>query len=65
MVSSVVLYTALVRAGVPAELDLFQKGPHGTALGQAYPTLSAWPGLLENWVRSNDWISERTGTPGH
>jgi len=57
VLSSVVFYTALVRAGVPAELHLFEQGPHGTALAQSYPALSAWPGLLENWLRLNGWIT--------
>lgn len=61
VLSSVAFYTALVRAGVPAEMHIFQQGPHGTALGQAYPALSAWPELLENWLRLNGWIAERTG----
>ncbi|MGB6742807.1 MAG: alpha/beta hydrolase [Terracidiphilus sp.] len=60
VLSSVAFYTALVRAGVPAEMHIFQQGPHGTALGQAYPALSAWPELLENWLRLNGWIAERT-----
>jgi acetyl esterase/lipase len=60
VLSSVVFYTALVRAGVPAELHIFQEGPHGTALGQAYPALSAWPELLENWLRLNGWITQRS-----
>lgn len=60
VLSSVSFYTALVRAGVPAELHIFEQGPHGTALGQAYPELSAWPELLENWLRLNGWIAERT-----
>ena len=60
VLSSVSFYTALVRAGVPAELHIFEQGPHGTALGQAYPELSAWPELLENWLRLNGWIAGRT-----
>ncbi len=56
VLSSVVFYTALVRAGVPAELHIFQDGPHGTGLAQSYQELSAWPGLLENWLRQNGWI---------
>jgi acetyl esterase/lipase len=58
--SSVVFYTALVRARVPAEIHIFQQGPHGTALAQSYPALSAWPGLLENWLRLNGWIAGQT-----
>jgi acetyl esterase/lipase len=59
VLSSVEFYTALVRAGVPAELHIFEQGPHGTALAQGYPALSAWPELLENWLRLNGWIAPR------
>ncbi len=65
VLSSVVFYTALVRAGVPAEMHIFQEGPHGTALGQAYSALSAWPELLENWLRLNGWIPQRTAGTSH
>ncbi|MGO8759017.1 MAG: alpha/beta hydrolase [Terracidiphilus sp.] len=54
--SAVSFYTSLVRAGVPAEMHIFQQGPHGTALGQSYPELASWPDLLENWLRLNGWI---------
>lgn len=64
VLSSVVFYTALVRAGVPAELHIFQNGPHGTALAQGYQALSAWPGLLENWLRLNGWIAPLMTPPG-
>ena len=53
--SSMAFYTALVRAGVSAEIHIFAQGPHGTALAQSYPALSAWTGLLENWLRLNGW----------
>jgi acetyl esterase/lipase len=59
VLSSVEFYTALVRAGVPAELHIFEQGPHGTALAQGYAALSAWPELLENWLRLNGWIPPR------
>jgi acetyl esterase/lipase len=65
VLSSVVFYTALVRAGVSAEIHIFAQGPHGTALAQGYPALSAWPELLENWLRLNGWIPERTSAPAH
>lgn len=54
--STVSFYTALVRAGVPAEMHIFQQGPHGVGLGQSYPELASWPDLLENWLRLNGWI---------
>ena len=63
--SSVVFYTAMVRAGVPAEIHIFQQGPHGAGLAQNYPALSAWPGLLENWLRLNGWIAGNSALPAH
>ena len=65
VLSSVVFYTALVRAGVPAEMHIFQEGPHGTGLAQGYAALSAWPDLLENWLRLNGWIAPKTAGAGH
>jgi acetyl esterase/lipase len=59
VLSSVEFYTALVHAGVSAELHIFAQGPHGTGLAQTYPALSAWPELLENWLRLNGWIPPR------
>jgi acetyl esterase/lipase len=57
VLSAVKFYTALVKAGVPAEMHIFQTGPHGTALGQSNPELAEWPTLLENWLRINGWIA--------
>jgi acetyl esterase/lipase len=56
VLSSVVFYQALTKAGVPAEMHLFERGPHGTALGGSYPALSVWPGMLKNWMRLHDWL---------
>ena len=56
VLSTVSFYSALIRAGVPAEMHIFEQGPHGTALGQTYPELANWPDLLENWLRLNGWI---------
>jgi acetyl esterase/lipase len=49
--NSVAYYLALHKAGVPAELHIFQNGPHGVGLALADPALSAWPTLLLNWLR--------------
>ncbi len=45
-------YNALVKAGVPSELHIFENGPHGTGLGKGDPALDQWPNLLENWLRA-------------
>jgi acetyl esterase/lipase len=44
-------YLALRRAGVPAEMHVFEKGPHGVGLANDDPALSAWSSLLANWLR--------------
>lgn len=54
--STVVFFEALTRAGVPAEMHVFERGPHGTALGQGYPALLVWPMLLHNWLQVHGWL---------
>ena len=49
--NSVAFYLALHKAQVPAELHIFQKGPHGVGLDLGDPALGEWPKLLINWLR--------------
>jgi acetyl esterase/lipase len=49
--NSVRFYLALRKAGVPAEMHIFQNGAHGVGLAPTDATLSAWSGLLANWLR--------------
>jgi acetyl esterase/lipase len=51
VINSVMFYSALVKAGVPAEMHLFQHGAHGAGLAAANPQLSGWPDLLAKWMR--------------
>src|SRR5438477_217754 len=44
------MFAALRRAGVPAEMHIFERGGHGFALGAAGQPLSAWPDLLLKWI---------------
>jgi acetyl esterase/lipase len=48
---SVRFYLALRRAKVPAELHIFENGPHGVGLALGDPALGAWPALLTTWLR--------------
>jgi acetyl esterase/lipase len=50
--NSIAFYLALHKAGVPAELHVFEKGPHGVGLGGMDPALQEWPRLLVNWFRT-------------
>jgi acetyl esterase/lipase len=54
--NSVAFHAALRRAGVPAELHLFQKGPHGFGLRKDLGPASEWPRLAEGWMRMNGWL---------
>jgi len=47
---------ALRKAKVPYELHVFEKGRHGVGLAQNDPALSAWPKLLESWLRVRGFI---------
>ena len=49
--NSVLYYMALRKAGVSAEMHIFEHGPHGVGLAMRDPALSQWPGLLVNWMR--------------
>ena len=56
--NSLLFYEALHKAGVPAELHVFQRGEHGFALGGRRgepkdPALAVWPSLCANWLRVN------------
>ena len=54
--NSVRFYMALRKATVPAEMHIFENGPHGVGLSLEDPVLSAWPSLLANWLRSRGLI---------
>jgi acetyl esterase/lipase len=49
--NSVQYYLALRKSGIPAEMHIFEKGPHGVGLANDDPALSEWSKLLANWLR--------------
>ncbi|HBJ37087.1 MAG TPA: alpha/beta hydrolase [Planctomycetaceae bacterium] len=55
--NSLVYISALVRAGVPAELHLFETGRHGIGLGADQPGAKKWPDLCVTWLRNRGVIS--------
>lgn len=54
--NSVYYYLALRKAGVPAEMHIFEKGPHGAGLANDDVSLSEWSKLLANWLRGRQLI---------
>ena len=49
--NSILYYQALTRAGVPAELYVFEQGGHGIGMRDGLGNASAWPRRAEDWLR--------------
>jgi acetyl esterase/lipase len=54
--NSVLFYLALRKAGVPAEMHIYERGPHGVGLAAADPALANWPARLEDWLKLRGFI---------
>jgi acetyl esterase/lipase len=57
--NSVMFYSALRKAGVPAELHIYERGPHGVGLALSDPVLATWPGRLADWLRIHGWVTAK------
>ena len=55
--NSLSFFEALHRAGVPAELHAYEKGPHGFGLRPGFGPVSGWPRLCEQWLRLHGWAA--------
>ncbi|KLE33863.1 alpha/beta hydrolase [Aurantiacibacter luteus] len=58
----IALFQALVGAGVPAELHIFENGGHGWGLGTPDQTLSQWPDIFDAWITRRAPTPTPTGT---
>jgi acetyl esterase/lipase len=61
VLNSVMFYTALVKAGVPAEMHIFQHGAHGSGLAPANPQLQPYTDLLIKWMRERGYAAAVAG----
>ena len=67
--NSLLFTLALRKAGVPVELHLFERGPHGLGLGDgtasfrvpAEPSFKAWPKLCETWLKNQGFLDSSLG----
>lgn len=57
--NSVLLYLALRRADVPAELHVFASGGHGYGLRGTADPVTAWPNLLAAWLKTQGCLTSR------
>jgi acetyl esterase/lipase len=57
--NSIAFYTALRKAGVPAELHLYEHGPHGVGLARNIAGTNTWPDRARDWLKSHDWLETK------
>ena len=50
--NSIAFYLALRKAGVPAEIHIYERGNHGVGLAPKDPILSTWAGRLADWLKT-------------
>ena len=50
--NSVMFYLALRKAGVPAEMHIYENGPHGVGLAPTNAVLNSWSARLADWLRA-------------
>jgi dipeptidyl aminopeptidase/acylaminoacyl peptidase len=48
--NTLVYYSALRKAGVPAEMHVYEKGGHAFALRPTESPITRWPQLVETWL---------------
>jgi acetyl esterase/lipase len=59
--NSVLFYLALRQAKVPAELHIYEKGPHGVGLAPKDPVLSTWKDRLQAWMKGRGLLGSNSG----
>jgi acetyl esterase/lipase len=55
--NSLLFYQALRQAGVPAEMHIYERGPHGFGLGGNDAALSTWPTLCAQWLTTHGFLA--------
>lgn len=55
--NSIYFYLALRKAGVPAEMHIYLKGSHGSAIEKKYGIISTWPQRCKDWMNIRGLLS--------
>jgi acetyl esterase/lipase len=61
--NSLAFYTACRQHNVPAELHVYQFGPHGVGLAPGDPALQTWKDRLYDWLRNNGLLADVERAP--
>ena len=56
--NSILFYLACHKAGVPIEMHIYEKGPHGVGLGWSDYALGTWPARLGDWLLDDPDVSD-------
>jgi acetyl esterase/lipase len=59
--NSILFYMALRKHKVPAELHVYEKGPHGVGLAPKDPVLSSWGDRLTAWLGGRGLLKRPAG----
>ncbi|MFO0845953.1 MAG: alpha/beta hydrolase [Gemmataceae bacterium] len=54
-------HAALVKAGVPARLVIYDGGPHGVGLGKRHAEVKGWTDKLEGWLKERKLLDPPKG----
>ena len=57
--SSAMLYAALKKNGVPAELHIFASGGHGFGMRKSANPVSAWPDRCGDWLKARGYLTAK------
>jgi acetyl esterase/lipase len=65
--NALAFYTACRKHKVPAEMHIYQFGPHGVGLAPGDPALSTWKDRLHDWLRGSGFLADvkRAATKGN
>ena len=58
--NSILFYMALRKAKVPAELHIYENGPHGVGLAAKDPVLTTWKERLADWLALRGAIKRKS-----
>ncbi len=56
--NSVAFYQALRQAKVPAEIHIYEKGPHGKGLAPDVPGMKNWPATCADWLKVHGMLGK-------
>ncbi len=57
--NSVSFYAAMIKQGVPGELHIYEKGPHGVGLAKKIPGTYDWPNACRRWLETKQFVKTK------